>query len=100
MSNISGPEARAHQAKHLRALRRRSYAELRALPRSRRVDPSPALPGVEFRVERRDGEHGGVRIEIRACRRHLFVFLACSGTGFEKLPDGRVIVDRPPAIDD
>ncbi len=90
---LNSPDVEAFQGAELSRLRAIDYSQLAALPRSQRT-PTPAeIRGVEFWIERRPGEHGGVRIEIRACKRFLLIFVSCASPGFEMLPDGSIVVE-------
>jgi hypothetical protein len=95
---LYSPEVKAFQEAQLARLKTLSYSELRALPRSTRVPSPEGVRGIEFWVERREGDGGGVRIEARACRRHLLIFMSCNCPGFEMLPDGSLAVEvyEPP----
>lgn len=97
---LDHPEVGAFQEAHLARLKAMSFAELSAMPRSRRMATPTALGRLEFWVERRVGEFGGIRIEVRACRRRLLVLLSCACLGFEMLPDGSVILDVDKVAED
>ena len=95
---LFGPEVAAFQEAQLARLRQLSYNELVALPTRKRIPAPEGIRGIEFWLERRAGDAGGVRIESRACRRHLLIFVSCRCPGFEMLPDGSLVaeVDEPP----
>lgn len=88
---LSDPEVRSFQEIQLTRLRAMSFSELSKLPRSRRIPTPSHIRGLEFWIERRVGESGGVRVEARACRRSMFIFLSCDCPGFEMLSDGSIV---------
>jgi len=96
---LSSNIVRTFQDIELAKLRDEPYAQLVLLPRSRRIKGPPDAKGIEFWIEKREGECGGVRIEVRACKRALLIFLSCACRGFEKLPDDSV-VEEPVAPED
>lgn len=93
---LNHPGLRELRLAELSALRSKPFSALASLPRSQRLSSPKQYKGIELRLERREGEQGGVRIEVRTCSRHLLVFVACLGDGFEMLPDGRIVEDEPP----
>lgn len=99
-SRIFDDDVRAFREARLAALRKESYADLSASPRTSRLAAPSEFDGLEFRVERRPGELGGVRVEVRSCTRHFLLFLSSSSSGFEILPDGSIVEDEDPGIDD
>ncbi|MGH8028386.1 MAG: hypothetical protein ACREO3_00475, partial [Arenimonas sp.] len=77
-SRLYSPEVEASQAAELDRLLGLSYAELSALPARTRVPAPPGIGGVEFWIERRPGEAGGIDMQVRACVRSLIIFVSCS----------------------
>ena len=99
-ARIFDADVQAYREAQLELLKPLRYESLASMPVSKRIETPPSFKGLEFRVERRAGESGGVRIEVRSCTRHLLVFLSCAGSGFEKLPDGTLVEDQEVVIDD
>ena len=97
---LNSPEVDAFQKTQLAHLKTLGYAELLAMARSERISAPSDIQGIEFWIERRVGEAGGVRIEARACRRSFFIFMSCRCPGFEMLPDGTVVPDIDETPDD
>lgn len=82
---------RAFQEKRLSELMKESYDSLLRRPRRERLETPPELEGLELAVCRKEGELGGVEITVEAAQRRLLIFMEADATGFEMMPDGRVI---------
>lgn len=95
---LYSPEVEKFQEAQLQQLREWDYRDLAALPSRQKISAPGHIRGIVFHIRRYDGDAGGVRIEVSACKRMLLIFLACNCPGFEMLPDGSILedVDEPP----
>jgi len=82
------------QEKYLEQLKTKSLAELSALPDKERINTPHDFGGWKVFLLRKNGEHGGIRIEVEGKKRFLLIFVTAYRTGFEILPDGRIIEDE------
>jgi hypothetical protein len=97
---IYSPDVEAFLQAQSQRLEAMSFSELSALPRSQRIPTPSTIRGLEFWIERRTGDLGGVRIEARACRRSLLIFLSCNCSGFEMLADGSLVPETNELLED
>jgi hypothetical protein len=81
------------QEKYLEMLKQKSFLELSTLPIKQRVKSPKPLGGWKVFLLKKEGEHGGIRIEVEGQKRFL-VFVTKYTTGFEILKDETVIEDE------
>ena len=99
-ARIFDEAVQAYREAQLELLKPLGYEVLAKMPRTKRINAPSEFDGLEFRIERRAGDSGGVRIEVRACSRHLLIFLSCSSSGFEMLSDGSIVKEVGIPLDD
>lgn len=89
-------KARPYRQRKLASLKKRSFAELSALPERMMVEAPQSLKGLDVIVRREPGERGGVQITVSVGYAGM-----ASTDGFEILPSGKVLalpgyVPEPP----
>jgi|GEM_PF-6721340 len=81
------------QDEYLKQLKKKSYAELSALPEKQKVSVPDCFGRGRFSLLKKRGERGGIRIEVEWKERFLLIFVSKYVLGFEILKDGTVIED-------
>lgn len=84
-------QIQAFQNEVLASLMKKSFAELAARPSSERIPVPSELSRFEGYIRRKPGDGGGVEITVEVANRVLWLFKEGRATGFEMLPDGKVV---------
>ncbi len=81
------------QATELNRYRSMSFSFLNELPSRTDILPPPEIGDYRFVLAKREGDNGGVEIQLSPRRKFLFIELF-SGPSFEMLPNGTVLSDE------